>query len=96
MRDLILKAVAQPPRLFWGPVLPVALNAGLQLPVMFMAIGVADVNPLVFVTSIILGHLAIIALGMREPHLSTMIQAFGQTNKVSKNLYPEGGNKFEP
>ena len=38
MKDVILKAVANPPKLFWGPVLPTALNAGLQIPFMFMAI----------------------------------------------------------
>ena len=96
MKDMILKAVAQPPKLFWGPVLPTAINAGIQVPMMFMAVGVADVNPLLFVVSIVSCHLAIIAAGMKEPHLSTMIQAFGQTNKVSKNLYQERGNKFEP
>ncbi len=96
MRDMILKAVAQPPKLFWGPVLPTAINAGIQVPMMFMAVGVADVNPLVFVISIISCHIAIVMAGVKEPHLSTMIQAFGQTNKVSKNLYQERGNKFEP
>ncbi len=96
MRDMILKAVAQPPKLFWGPVLPVALNAGLQFPLMFMMIGVGDVNPLVFIFTIIIAHGFIILAGTREPHLSAMIQAFGQTNKVSTNLYPERGNKFEP
>lgn len=96
MRDMILKAVAQPPKLFWGPVLPTAINAGIQVPVMFMAVGVADVNPLLFVVSIISCHIAIVMAGVKEPHLSTMIQAFGQTNKVSTNLYKERGNKFEP
>jgi len=96
MRDLILKAVAQPPKLFWAPVLPAGVNAGIQMPMMFIGIGVGDINPLVFVFSIVLMHMAIIAAGVREPHLSAMIKAFGQTNKVSKNLYPEGGNKFEP
>ena len=96
MRDMVLKAVAQPPKLFLGPVLPTAINAGIQVPMMFMAVGVADVNPLLFVISIVSCHLAIVAAGMKEPHLSTMIQAFGQTNKVSKNLYQERGNKFEP
>ena len=42
MKDVILKAVANPPKLFWGPVLPTALNAGLQIPFMFMAIGMGD------------------------------------------------------
>lgn len=96
MKDMILKAVAQPPKIFWGPVLPVALNAGLQIPFMFILIGTADVNPLLFVATIVLVHAAIVLYGVREPHLSAMIQAFGQTNVVSKNLYPEGGNKFEP
>lgn len=96
MRDMVLKAVAQPPKLFWGPVLPTAINAGIQVPMMFMAVGIADINPLLFVISIISCHLAIVAAGVKEPHLSTMIQAFGQTNKVSTNLYQERGNKFEP
>jgi len=96
MKDMILKAVAQPPKLFWGPVLPTAINAGIQVPMMFMAVGIADVNPLLFVISIVCCHAAIVAAGAKEPHLSTMIQAFGQTNKVSKNMYPERGNKFEP
>ena len=96
MRDMILKAVAQPPKIFWGPVLPVALNAGLQFPFMFMMIGIGDVNPLFFVVTIILVHIGIVAYGVREPHLSAMIQSFGQTNVVSTNLYPERGNKFEP
>ena len=96
MRDMILKAVAQPPKLFWGPVLPTAINAGIQVPLMFMAVGVGEVNPLLFVVSIVSCHIAIVLAGAKEPHLSTMIQAFGQTNKVSKNLYQERGNKFEP
>ncbi len=96
MKDVILKAVANPPKLFWGPVLPTALNAGLQIPFMFMAIGIWNVNPLVFIISIITGHLIVIALGAKDPHLSGMIQAFGQTNLVSQNLYKEKGNKFEP
>ena len=90
MKDVILKAVANPPKLFWGPVLPTALNAGLQIPFMFMAIGMGDINPLV------LGHLIVVALGAKDPHLSGMIQAFGQTNVVPQNLHKVKGHKFEP
>ena len=96
MKDIILKAVANPPKLFWGPVLPTALNAGLQIPFMFMAIGIWEMNPLIFIVTIVLGHLVVIALGAKDPHLSGMIQAFGQTNRVSTNLYKVKGNKFEP
>lgn len=96
MRDMIYKAVAQPPKIFWGAVLPVILNLGLQFPIMFMFLGVGDVNPLYFVFSIVIAHLVIVVASTREPHLSAMIQAFGKTNLVSTNLYKEGGNKFEP
>jgi len=96
MRDVILKAVANPPKLFWGPVLPAALNAGLQIPFMFMSIGLWEANPLIFIVSIAIGHLIVIALGAKDPHLSAMLQAFGSTNVVPTNLYKVKGHKFEP
>lgn len=96
MRDVILKAVANPPKLFWGPVLPTAINAGLQLPFMFMAVGIWQINPLIFIVTIVLGHLIVVAIGSKDPHLSGMIQAFGNTNVVSTNLYRVKGHKFEP
>lgn len=96
MKDIILKAVANPPKLFWGPVLPTALNAGLQIPFMFMGIGIWEMNPLIFIVTIVLGHLVVVGLGAKDPHLSAMIQAFGTTNVASKNLYKAKGHKFEP
>ncbi|MBO5442949.1 MAG: hypothetical protein J6A33_04090 [Alphaproteobacteria bacterium] len=96
MREMILKAVANPPKILWGPFLPVLMNLGVQFPIMFMFIGVMDVNPIVFLVSIVLGHLAAVALGVRDPHISTMIQAYGQTHKTTSNLYKEKGNKFAP
>ena len=96
MRDMILKAVANPPKLFWGPMIPAALNAGLQIPFMFMAMGMWQANPLIFIVSVVLGHMIVIALGTRDQHLSGMLQAFGTTNYGSKNLYRVKGHKFEP
>ncbi len=96
MRELVLKAVANPPKILWGPFLPVLLNIGLQFPLMFIAIGVFDVNPLMFLVSIAVAHIFIIGLGAKEPHLSTMLQAFGQTHKTTTNLYKAKGMKFAP
>lgn len=96
MRAAILKAVANPPKIIWAPVLPALINLGFQFPMMFITIGVGDVNPLLFVISIVSVHVGIILLGNKEPHISRMIQAFGQTNRTSKNLYKEKGNKFVP
>ena len=63
---------------------------------LFMGIGVADMNPLAFIVSIVLAHGALVVAGQKEPHLSTMMQAFGQTYKRTTNLYAVKGNKFEP
>lgn len=96
MREEILKAVAQPPKVLWAPMVPAIINLGVQFPFMFMGIGVADVNPLYFVTCIIMSHIALVFAGLKEPHLSTMMQAYGQTYINSKNLYEVIGNKFAP
>ena len=96
MRDMILKAVANPPKLFWGPVIPTALNAGLQIPFMFMGIGIWQTNPLWFIISIVIGHMIVVALGAKDPHLSAMLPAYGTTNITTKNLYRVKGHKFEP
>ena len=96
MRALILKAVANPPKILWGPLLSVLINLSIQFPLMFMAIGAFNMNPIFFLASITLVHTGIVLYGTKEPHISTMIQAFGQTYHKTNNLYPEGGNKFEP
>lgn len=96
MREVILKAVANPPKVLWGPFLPTLLNMGLQFPIMFMFMGTFDINPLIFMVTLVLGHIICVVAGVKEPHISTMIQAFGQSNKVSNNLYKVKGNKFAP
>ena len=96
MREIILKAVANPPKILWGPFLPVLLNLGIQFPLMFMFLGVLNINPIWFMGSLVAGHVLCIALGGKEPHVSTMIQAFGVTAKKTNNLYKVKGNKFAP
>lgn len=46
--------------------------------------------------TLVIGHVICIAVGVKEPHISAMIQAYGQTAKTSHNLYKEKGNKFAP
>ena len=87
MREDILKAVAQPPKFLLAPFVPALVNLGIQFPMLFIGIGLADMNPLFFLTSILLSHIALCVYGAKEPHMSTMLQAYGRSNKVSKNLY---------
>jgi hypothetical protein len=96
MREIILKAVANPPKILWGPFLPTLLNLGIQFPIMFMCMGVWNSNPLIFIATIGIGHIFVIFLGTKDPHISTMIQAFGQNRMISNNLYKCKGNKFAP
>lgn len=96
MREEILKAVAQPPKFLFAPFVPALVNLGIQFPMLFIGIGLADMNPLFFIVSILLSHAVITAYGVKEPHMSTMLQAYGQSNKISKNLYSVKGNKFAP
>ncbi|MBR1841161.1 MAG: hypothetical protein IJ778_03435 [Alphaproteobacteria bacterium] len=96
MREEILKAVAAPPKVLWAPMVPAIINLGIQFPVMFMAIGMGNMNPLTFVFFIILSHAALCTAGFKEPHLSTMFQAYGQTHMRTTNLYHVTGNKFAP
>lgn len=96
MREQILKAVAAPPKILWAPFLPVLLNIGVQFPFMFAAIGTFDTNPLVFVATIVSVHLGIVIWSSKEPHISNMIQGFGQCYRVTHNLYKVKGKKFAP
>ena len=96
MREMILKAVANPPKILWGPFLPTLLNLGIQFPLMFMCMGVFKMNPLIFIVTIVAAHGVIVLRGGKEPHISSMIQAFGQCRRISNNLYKEKGNKFAP
>ncbi len=96
MREEILKAVAQPPKVLWAPMVPAIINLGIQFPMMFMAMGVADINPLFFIFLILAGHIALVFAGLKEPHLSQMLRGYGQTYIKTTNLYPVKGSKFEP
>ena len=96
MRAPILKAVAAPPKLFWAPFVVAAANLGVQFPMMFMFMGIGEFNPIWFMGTIVFGHLFIVFWGTQEPHLSTMMQAFGPMATPSKNLYKCRGNKFAP
>ena len=96
MREPILKAVAAPPKILWAPFVPVILNIGVQFPFMFAAIGTFEANPLIFVVTIAIVHLGIIIWANKEPHISNMMQAFGQCYHFTKNIYKVKGKKFAP
>ena len=93
MKEPILKAVAMPPKLFWAPMTPAMFNMAVQSALMFVGLAVTGSNPLWFLISIGVVHIGIMIYGMRDPHLSKMMESLGKTHP-SRNIYDTGGNKF--
>ena len=97
MKEPILKSVAMPPRVFWAPMVPFVVNVATQGPLMLIGIGLFSMNPLWFLISFLGTHVAIVAYAAREPHMSHMMQAWGQNGPMmTKNIYYSRGNKFAP
>jgi len=93
MKEPILKAVAMPPRIFWAPAKPALMNLGVQLPMTFMMNAFGNFNPIFLVGSILIVHLGIIAIGVKEPHLSKMMESQGKLPIFYKRIYSGNGRK---
>ena len=97
MKEPILKSVAMPPRIFWAPMVPFIVNFATQGPLMLIGIGLFSMNPLWFMISFFGVHLAIVIYAAKEPHMSRMLQGWGQHGPMmTKNIYYSRGNKFAP
>lgn len=94
MKEPILRAIAMPPRLFWAPMAPAGANLGVQLPMALFVQTFSNMNPLWFVVTTVLAHILIIMAGVREPHLSKMMEAQGPFMRSYVNIYPEKGKKL--
>ena len=95
MREPILKAVAMPMRIFWAPMYPAVINFVLQMTIWLMLSGVyGSVNALPFMFTIVFVHVLIIICGVREPHMSMILQSRGPFLMPSKNVYRSRGNKL--
>lgn len=86
MPEKILRVVALPSTMFWAPQMPAMANMGVHAMLMVYGLGLAGISPLVFIASFFLAHLFIAAQGVREPHMTTLIQAWAVSRKSTKNL----------
>lgn len=96
MREPILKAVAMPPKVFWAPMFPMIVNFAVQMGIMVILQGAfpGQVNPIVFIATFVIAHAGLVAYGVREPHMSKMMQAYGPFLMPSKNVYHSHGDKY--
>lgn len=96
MPEKILKAVALPSTLFWAPQLPALGNMGIHALLMIYGWAFAKLSPLMFIVSFLVMHIFIAAQGAREPHLTTILQAWAITKKGTRNLNKGKTRKYVP
>lgn len=94
MKEPILRAIAMPPRLFWAPMAPAGANLGVQLPMALFVQTFSNLNPLWIVVTLVIAHIGIIIAGVKEPHLSKMMEAQGPFIRGYSSIYPEKGRKL--
>lgn len=94
MREPVLKAVAAPKKFLWAPFELGAANLALQLTMMIMCIGIFQMNPFMFLISIIGGHIFLVIYGAKEPHLGSLLKSYGRYHHRSVNIYSCKGTKL--
>ncbi len=85
-----------PPKVFWAPMLPMIANFAVQMASMIMVMGAfpGKINPLTFMLTFTLVHVALVAYGVREPHMSKIMQSRGPFIKFYQNVYKSRGKKL--
>jgi hypothetical protein len=91
---MVLRVLAEPPQIFWAPVLPAAGNVLLNVTVMLFGIIIYNVNPIPFFITALIGHGFIAGFAVREPHLSNLMTAWIETRRKTANLVGAKGNKY--
>lgn len=95
MRVPVLKTVANPPKLLLAPFMLGIGNFVVQAALLVISLGF-DVNPLLFLATIAIGHILMIILGSKDQHLAKILVSSGKFSKKSLNIYKCKGNKLAP
>lgn len=96
MKQRILKALANPPRIFYVPYSLAVANFALQF-LIFITIFITDlimfgfagnINPLYFLISVIIVHMLLVTVAKNEPQLGQIIAAKIKLNKshIPRNI----------
>ena len=93
---MVLRAVAEPPQIFWAPLLPAGGNVMFNFVLMVFGTLFFKLNPIPFFVTLLIGHAFIAAYALRDPHLSNLMIAWIETRRKTTNLFPTRGNKYVP
>ena len=93
----ILLAVANPKQFLFAPFELAMMNIILALAIMIACIGLLGFTPFWAVLPMVGGHVLLIILGTRNPHLATTLRASGKYRMRRTNLIPvKTGVKYTP
>ena len=93
----IYSVVAALKQFLWAPFEMAIVNIVLSIAVMLLCIAVFGITPFISLVPLLVGHVALIGLGTRNPHLTTTLQASGKFPMRRANISPVShGVKFVP
>lgn len=104
MKEPVLKAVCRPPEIFKAPFSLFFFNFMINVVGMVMGIVLGGMkipiwwfsSPILWIGILIIGHLVLMGMQAKDPHVATMIMAHATTPKGSKNAVKHKGDKFSP
>lgn len=97
VRAGILRAVAAPKQFLWAPFEMAIINIVMAFVVMLVLIGILRMNPILAMIPLLAGHVVLVLLGAREPHLTAQLRCRVQYPFRRPNLAPvRVGAKFVP
>lgn len=97
MKSEIYMVVAMPKQFLWAPFEMAIINIILSVAVMLICIAVLGMTPFFALIPLVIGHVMLIGIGTRNPHLTTTLRAAGKYPFRRKNISPvSSGVKFVP
>lgn len=93
----ILLAVANPKQFLFAPFEMAIVSMVLSIALMLLCIGVIGLTPFWAMIPLVGGHVTLILLGSRNPHLTTTLQATGKyPGRRANRIGMKTGVKYTP
>ena len=86
LKSSVYMVVAMPKQFLWAPFEMAIVNMVTSVAFMLLCIAVLGITPFVSLIPLVAGHVALIGIGTRNPHLTTTLQATGKYPPRRKNL----------
>jgi hypothetical protein len=97
LRIPVLSAVAYTPTMLFVPIEMAGVNIAVHVCFMLLSLGLLGLSPVLFLPTLVAGHLLMMVLHSRDPHLVSLGRARASWPQSSQNLAGvAGGVKFVP